>query len=158
MPTPTYTPLATVTLGSTATSVSFSNIPATYRDLILVFDGTLNGNEGLGIRFNDATTNYTDVAMTGNGSSASSGTNSSSSSINIAYIVVAGRNNAIVQIMDYQATDKHKTLLARSNSGQVQAYAGRWASTNAITKVTFLQVGFATISAGSTFSLYGIAR
>jgi hypothetical protein len=157
MPTPTYTPLATVTLGSSATSVSFSSIPSSFRDLVLVFDGTLNENEGLGIRFNDATTGYSDVDMTGTGSSTSSGTNSSSSSINVAYIVVAGRNNVIVQIMDYQATDKHKTILGRANSGSVQAYAGRWASTNAVTKVTFLQVGFATISAGSTLSLYGIA-
>ena len=46
MPTPTYTPLATVTLGTSAASVTFSSIPATYRDLILIFDGTGSGSTG----------------------------------------------------------------------------------------------------------------
>jgi hypothetical protein len=36
MPTSTYVALATTTLGATAASVTFSSIPATYRDLLLV--------------------------------------------------------------------------------------------------------------------------
>ena len=36
MPTPTYTPLANVTLGAAASSVTVGSIPATYRDVICV--------------------------------------------------------------------------------------------------------------------------
>ena len=35
-PVSTYVALATTTLGATASSVTFSSIPATYRDLVLV--------------------------------------------------------------------------------------------------------------------------
>jgi hypothetical protein len=65
MPTPTYTPLATVTLGSSASSVTFSSIPGTYRDLILIFDGTGSGTTGnLRMTFNGSTlSNFTDVRM-----------------------------------------------------------------------------------------------
>jgi hypothetical protein len=51
MPTPTYTPLATVTLGTTAASVTFSSIPATYRDLIFVLSG-LGGSANITLRYN----------------------------------------------------------------------------------------------------------
>jgi hypothetical protein len=36
----TYTPIASITLGATATSVTFSSIPSTYTDLILVMNGS----------------------------------------------------------------------------------------------------------------------
>jgi len=76
MPTPTYTPLATVTLGSTAASVTFSSIPATYRDLILIITAQRTGSPvNVGMRFNgDSGSNYSSVFMTGTGSSAISGT------------------------------------------------------------------------------------
>jgi hypothetical protein len=64
MPTPTYTPLATVTLASTASSVTFSSIPATYRDLVVVHNnfGTVNNDANSNFRFNgDSGSNYSRV-------------------------------------------------------------------------------------------------
>jgi len=82
MPTPTYTPLATVTLGSATSSVTFSSIPATYRDLILIFDGTRTGNNNVQYRFNsDTGTNYSTVIAAGNGS----GTTSSAESLSFLF-------------------------------------------------------------------------
>lgn len=71
---------------------------------------------------------------------------------------------ATINIMDYSATDKHKTTLIRngkqggSNDG-VEAIAGRWANTAAITSLEIFSItgGGITFSAGSTFALYGIA-
>jgi hypothetical protein len=154
MPTPTYTPLATVTLGASASSVTFSSIPATYRDLILVCEYT-NASNGL-LRFNsDTGSNYTYVRMYGNGSSASS-----DSGPDTGFAIATGSSTSgqtsIIQIMDYSATDKHKTVLIRNGlaSTFVNASANRWANTAAITTVSF-QVG--TYGAGSRFDLYGIA-
>jgi hypothetical protein len=166
MPTPTYTPLATVTLGTTASSVTFSSIPATYRDLIVVGHYTASGSSGSTIRFNsDSGTNYSLVAMwSGN---FGPGTVADSNSGGIAWTrnyldETSNRAAGFAQIMDYSATDKHKTVLLRNasvfgsgaNDGGIVATAARWANTSAITTVSITQgIGYV---AGSTFSLYGV--
>jgi len=156
LPTPTYTPLATVTLGGTAASVTFSSIPATYRDLIVVVNAT--GTTGLQarMRFNsDSGSNYSFVRMGGDtfGAASSSGTDTS---------VIIGNftgtpHALIINIMDYSATDKHKTVISRSNvsSSAAEAFANRWANTAAITSVQ-VNTSTSTWAAGSTFSLYGV--
>ncbi len=157
MPQPTYTPLATVTLGSSASSVTFSSIPATYRDLILVISQSGGPNDDERLRFNgDTGSNYSFVRMFGDGSSASS------SSVSTTYIrniggVLSGVHNLIIQIMDYSATDKHKTTLGRGSNAAtlVMATAGRWANTAAITSVNY-SVGSGSFAAGSTYTLYGV--
>ena len=158
MPTPTYTPLATVTLGSSASSVSFSSIPATYRDLIFVIEGT-NSNSGvdIGVRLNsDTGGNYTYVSMWGTGSLAQSGSGTVNL-MNFHYQANTNRFNAILQIMDYSATDKHKTGLSRGNNSSSQTFANamRWANTAAVTSLTCLPSA-GTLSTGTTFNLYGV--
>jgi hypothetical protein len=165
MPTATYTPLANVTLGSSASSVTFSSIPATYRDLILVFEGSVNtGDRVVAIRFNsDSGSNYSRVQMAGTGSSTSSSPLSGTATDFYYQATASQQTNAVVQIMDYTATDKHKSMVSRANTpaAYVFANAHRWASTAAITS---LQVFPATgsygangsFNIGSTFSLYGV--
>jgi hypothetical protein len=76
MPTPTYIPLATVTLGSADSSVTFSSIPATYRDLILVLNGTRSTTSGVRARANaDAGANYPMVYMDAESTTFNSGSN-----------------------------------------------------------------------------------
>lgn len=152
MPTPTYTPLATVTLGTTATSVTFSSIPATYRDLIFVFDGASSGATFGRIQFNgDTGSNYSNVYIKNNGSQTITGDN-----IFFAELQTT-RNNSINQIMDYSATDKHKAVLHRSNAptAHVIANAARWANTAAITSIRVF-LGGGNFTTGSRFDLYGI--
>jgi len=157
MPTPTYTPLATVTLGTAVSSVSFSAIPASYRDLIFVFNGTTTIDDGVGLRFNgDTGSNYSNVRMFGNSGGAGSDT-STTTRIPTTAGNSSLRTAFISQVMDYSATDKHKTVLTRNNitDNNVTAIAGRWANTAAITSVTVLSPG-STITSGSTISLYGV--
>jgi hypothetical protein len=154
MPTPTYTPLATQTLSSTASSVTFSSIPATYRDLILVVNcrHTGSGTQDLIMQFNSDAGNASRVYMAGYSSTTESGTLS-----NIVAQFNDQNNNevGISHIMDYSATDKHKTVLTRTNdSGFVEAMAQRWASTAAINSIRLAYTS--TFAIGSTFSLYGI--
>jgi hypothetical protein len=152
-----YIPLATVTLGSTASSVTFSNIPATYRDLVLVFNGTTAATPDLLLSFNGDTSNiYTNVSMEGNASN-----NAVSYTLTrTGVFLMSGSTNRIMyvaQVMDYRATDKHKTVISRAdNAGpQTIASAGRWPSTSAITSLS-ASAGASTFSVGSTFNLYGI--
>ena len=156
---PTYTPLATVTLTSSASSVTFSNIPATYRDLIILSNGLSDatGNE-IFARFNgDAANNYTFVQVYWASPSAlsNSGTNG---------FAGAGRqqqtnpaSNALM-IFDYSATDKHKSMLVRGdiNSTYTTMLAQRWASTSVINTIA-LTPGSGSFVSQATFSLYGIA-
>jgi hypothetical protein len=156
LPTPTYTPLATVTLGSSASSVTFSSIPATYRDLILVVQGTATGNAVLLTNFNgDTGSNYTRVFMTGTGTAPSTASDTQSSNRIGAFRT--DHCNFIHQIMDYSATDKHKTSLTRQNAAsfEVGAFAGRWANTAAITSVV-ASLSANQFASGCTFSLYGV--
>jgi hypothetical protein len=161
MPTPTYTPLATVTLASAAASVTFSSIPATYRDLVLVslvLQNTTGVRQGV-LRPNNDSFNGTLVYLDGNGSAVFTGTNSIIGTYYLASGPAANTPvSVITQIMDYSATDKHKTILNRSGSSfdPTSSYASRWASTSAITSLVFAPNQGGNFSAGSTFNLYGI--
>jgi len=157
--TDTYRPLATVTLGASASSVTFSSIPATYRDLILIVDGAASTSTNFDVRFNsDTGNNYNYVRMIGLSTGASSSAESNVSSFTQLSLSTSISNN-IAQIMDYSATDKHKTILVRSNgaSGYVVGVAGRWANTAAITSISLApNIGGATFNTGTVFSLYGV--
>jgi hypothetical protein len=168
MPTPTYIALANITLGSSASSVTFSSIPATYRDLVLVIAAASNdSNQTAIMRFNgDTAGNYNMVHMIGTGGgSGSSQTENSVGFLNISKGIGVptslGDVTIISQIMDYSATDKHKTALTRANSVNspfpgTSAQAGRWGNTVAITSVAIALSSGGNYITGSTFSLYGI--
>jgi hypothetical protein len=154
-----------VTLGSAASSVTFSSIPATYRDLIIVSSFTQSSGSTSGaIRFNgDTGSNYSYVIMSGSGDGTFS--NAATSSL----IFVPQFNStadtpvfSTVSVMDYSATDKHKTTLNRDLSTRIDtsratiAAAVRWANTAAITSLEiFMRAG--NFNAGGRFDLYGIA-
>lgn len=169
MPTPTYTPLANLTLSSSATLVSFTSISQSYRDLVLIVNITgVTGTptaQGSGIRVNsDSGSNYNEVAMAGTGSSALSDTSSNQVFLPLSTAEGSVPSVTIVNFMDYSATDKHKTILQRGNrsDSQVNARAQRWASTSAITSIQLYAPDFISgtqdsWNAGSTFALYGIA-
>jgi hypothetical protein len=149
------TALATITLGSAQATVTFGSIPATYRDLRLVVNAYGPGGDNSYCRFNsDSGANYPQVYMYGNGSSAAS----SSSTWSEQYLGTLGTamTTNTLDILDYAQTDKHKSTLVRGNdtTAYVQARAGRWANTAAITSITITCGG--TYSTGSVFSLYGI--
>jgi len=158
MATPTYTPIASITLGSSASSVTFSSIPQDYRDLVLVIQGGTSSASTVSLEIlpNGSSSDGSLVNMIGNGSSATSSTSSK-----IFADFDASDSLAITQVMDYSATDKHKTFLIRSNcvnNPRVVATAGRWAQTTAITSLEISDTGGQTLDSGTTLSLYGIAK
>lgn len=165
MPTPTYTPIASTTLTGTQSSVSFSNLgtlAAGYRDLILVCTpiGTVNQFESLTIN-GDTGANYNLVWMSGNGTTAaSSGGSGYNNIINDQgwdSIRTTYGTQFIYHFFDFSQTNKHKTVLMRTDRADLRtvATAARWANTAAITSITFSQVS-GNLAAGSVFSLYGV--
>jgi hypothetical protein len=158
MPTPTYTPLANLTLGATASTVTFSSIPATYRDLILVIQGTGTAALSATIRFNgDTGNNYNTIRALGTGSSTVADTQTNVSKMEQFAFMTATQTTLLFNVMDYSATDKHKTVLARSGPADNSVWmgAGRWANTAAITSMALI-TSTSTFASGCTFSLYGV--
>jgi hypothetical protein len=160
VPTPTYTPLATVTLASAASSVTFSSIPNTYRDLVLIFTGTRTGNNNVLVRVNgDSGNNYNYVGASSSGSTSSSsgvlGANNFPSTL--ASLQTNSQLNVVWQFMDYSATNKHKSVLTRFSQTGTEAamFANRWANTVAINSIQVF-TGNENFGSGSTFSIYGV--
>lgn len=157
----TYTPIATTTLGSAQASYTFSSISGSYTDLVLVCSMALNAASNPTIQFNsDTASNYSDTWVGGSGSVAASGRQTSVSAGLVAGIGT-GYSPVIINIMNYSNTTTYKTYLSRGSatdqSGQnVSAWAGLWRSTAAINSITILPGGASTISAGSTFTIYGV--
>lgn len=166
MPTPTYTPLANITLTTAVNGVTFSSIPATYRDLVIVFTGTTSATSQPKLRINGLTsTTYQHVRISGDGTSATSGPTGGSvgSSIFLGTLASSTTTNAVqcvINIFDYAQTNKHKTLTFRTDSATTatEAGVGRYPATNAVTNFLIFNGGAGTNWAiGSTFALYGIA-
>jgi hypothetical protein len=154
MPTPTYTPVATVTLASSAATVTFSNIPATYRDLILVVSAT-GGNYSYFTINGLSTSIYNRVRMQGNGTSTF--TSTGNATVGFMADLTTQRTAEVHHFIDYSATDKHKSILSRNNTPDVNtvAQAHRVATTNAITSIS-IAAEASTFGISSTFNLYGV--
>lgn len=158
MPTPTYDLLASSVLGSATSTVTFSSISGSYRDVVIVFNGGVTSRTGQFLEFNGDTTsaNYSNIYAYGSGASAFTG--SAANRIFAEVIENSANNNAIIHIMDYSATNKHKTSLIRVNNATpngVEMRAFRWANTSAITSISLVASGTTWLS-GSSFYLYGI--
>jgi hypothetical protein len=85
----TYTLIESQVLGSSAASVTFSAIPATYTDLVLRVSARTDADDTSLITFNGTTTGYSITRLNGNGATATS--NRSSSAVSIG---ARGMNNA----------------------------------------------------------------
>jgi hypothetical protein len=161
MPTPTYTPLANLTLGSAAISVTFGSIPASYKDLICVVVAQGSTNVSGRIVLNgDTGANYGYQRLSGSGSSASAATESSRTVGFLSSIAQATTTGAIqinINIIDYSATDKRKTIISRADQAAngTEAFSNSWANTAAVTSLEILR-NTGNWAAGSTFALYGI--
>ena len=156
----TYTPIATTTLGSAA-SITFSSIPQTYTDLIIIATVTpaAAGTSNFFIQVNgDSGSNYSWTRMYGNGVSAGSSRNS-----NYGLCMVGDLNTNLqiqINLQNYSNTTTYKTFLSRYGYANFDTgtTVGLWRSTAAITSVSMGQDNVPyTFGAGSTATLYGSA-
>jgi|LakMenEpi03Aug12_release.lakeMendotaPanAssembly.Ray.scaffolds.fasta_scaffold336680_2 hypothetical protein len=158
----TYEPIATTTLGSTATTVSFTSIPGTYTDLVLVTSiKATSADTNQFMRFNsDSGSNYSHTNVYGTGTSALSFQQSSQDKINSVlsgYLVTSQNSPGIYNIMNYSNTTTFKTMISRFNNSSViaQAEVSLYRSTSAITAIEIFTTPD-SFAVGSTLTLYGI--
>jgi hypothetical protein len=162
----TYEPISTTTLGSAQTTVSFSSIPATYTDLVLIMmhksSGIASSINGY-MRFNsDSGSNYSNTQMLGVGAAQSQRASGAT-----AIVWPFDETEWLVtrfNIMNYANTTTFKTTIFRQDAGTygTAAVVGLWRSTSAINAISLTasdNQGGGTADQfviGSTFTLYGI--
>jgi hypothetical protein len=157
----TYEPIATNTLGSNASSVTFSSIPSTYTDLVLSINYIASGGGVYSqLRINsDGGSNYSRIELLGNGSSAyAQKLNNENWLYNSVFASSGNRANALFHFMNYSNTTTFKTVLSRLNAPQntlVQGTVSLWRSTSAINSIN-IQANANNFGTGSSFTLYGI--
>jgi hypothetical protein len=156
----TYEPIQTTTLSSAIDNVTFSSIPNTYTDLVIVANSknvTSNANY-LGFRYNsDSGSNYGYVYLLGSGTTVASGVGTTQSFGRYGNGSTANFEVSFLNIFNYANTNVFKTSISQSNAVASYAisYTSTWRSTSAITSVQlFTDAGNWAI--GSVFTLYGL--
>ena len=165
----TYTLISSNVLGSGATSVTFSSIPATYTDLILITSALSpgGGNNSRGYRFelnSDTATNYSQTWLANSVTTPVSSRETSQTRGRIGGIseTASDVSSVITNFFDYANTTTYKTVLSRSSNlntnGDINIYAGisLWRSTSAITAIKLTMSDNSSFITGSSFKLYGI--
>lgn len=166
----TYTPIATVTLGSAQSSYTFSSL-GSYTDLVIIGSaGFSTAGDEYSFRFNgDTGSNYsfTGIVVPTSGSSATGAGASNQTYGNINRATAASVSSVpdgsfYMRVIGYRNTNFYKGTLSRVGT-VTGTYAGAetavniWRSTSAITSITILTTGGGgNFSAGSTFTVYGI--
>lgn len=162
-----YESIATATVSTATSSVTFSSIPSGYTHLQIRASIVPAGEDNIVIEFNaDNGNNYSAHQIQGDGASATAYAITSSTM----YIMGLMQNNsnapfrAVYDILDYKDTSKYKTV--RGLAGQdgntastgyrVGLHSGNWRSTSAITSIKLYTVYGNFIGANSHIALYGI--
>jgi hypothetical protein len=166
----TYDKIQTITLSSSQTTVSFSSIPLTYTDLIIVCFPSEQTSQSNGLRVRvgnssaDTGSNYSTTFLHGNGTAVGSNRETSATSFGLGWVNApnssVGIYNAICQLQNYSNTTTFKTMINRSNNANqsTETNVGLWRSTVAINTIDiFTSAGASNqLTSGSIFSLYGI--
>jgi hypothetical protein len=161
----TYEKIATTTLGSAASDITFSSIPSTYTDLRLVWVGTTSTTNNLYIQFNSNTANnYSDTWLYGDGSAGSYRVDNQPQ---IWLNIFGSVDTTIpalfeVDIFSY-AGSTFKTVLHaasgdKNGSGGVDRGVHLWRQTSAINTIKIFSQSPTNLKAGTTATLYGILK
>ncbi len=155
--TSTYEKIATTTLGSAASSVTFSSISSAYTDLVAVISAkATTGTPVTQFRINsDSGSNYSRTFMFGDGSSASSSRSSNVTEIGMASINATNFTPHNLSFNNYSNTTTYKTILYKGGLDYPAAQVALWRNTSAISTIDLI-ISSSTYTSGSTFTLYGI--
>lgn len=166
--------LATISLTSTVSSVTFSDIPSNYTHLqirgISRASTSAERNNMFYLTYNgDTAANYSWHALLGNGTSPfAEGAASASiprTGMSTGATALAGNMGpVIIDILDYSNTSKFKTIKAltgfdNNGAGEIYFNSTNWRSTSAVTSITltpFQGNGASSFVANTHFALYGI--
>lgn len=170
----TYTLISSNTLASNVASITFSSIPATYKDLVVRFSARTSissyTNDSLRMRFNGVdTSSYSYIHMRGSGIGGGVTTYVLTPPETSGFAGLINGNNSTsntfangeVYIPNYTSSTQKQfsSFLGQEDNfdtAYVSTLANLSASTSAISSITFLTINDAPLVTGSSFYLYGI--
>lgn len=165
----TYEPIATTTLSSATTTITFSSIPTTYTDLRLVFvtNNTRSGGGAYSLIINnDSGANYSQNTLRGSGTAVSTLSLSAVNQVDGWNDQFGSTipNNFLMATYDFfsYAGSTYKTCLVTGSydwngSGSTLRFVNLWKNTAAISTLTFNALFASTnFAIGTTATLYGI--
>lgn len=158
MPTPTYTPLANITLTSANAAVTFSSISQAYTDLVLIAQAVGGTGHVMITQFNgDASSIYSRVLVKGDSSGVASSNLYSRSYWDWHQVNPIDFSSIKLNVMNYSSTNQHKTIIGTLVNSDVEILTqiGKYGSTNAVTSILTYNTG-GNFPIGSIFTLYGI--
>jgi hypothetical protein len=168
--------IATIVGNASASTITFSSIPSTYKHLQIRFISRRNsggnaGNNSLYLRFNGSSSLiYTSHKLVGNGTTATAASdgvdasemylpNATAGSAQTAGVMSVG----IIDIHDYASTTKNKTVRNITgndsngvNTGYISLSSGLYKATTAVTSISLVDASAIAFATSSVFSLYGI--
>ena len=165
MPTPTYFPIATQTLGSAASTITFSSIPQTYTDLRVVLTNTTLSIAGpVSMIYNGLTSGYGWTNLGGNGTTASSVSVASNGTMSLSWLANLSTtipSTITVDIFSYANSTTNKSCLVtnaqdNNGSGVVEMFSGSKNATTAITSLTLQAGGGGNFNTGTIATIWGI--
>jgi hypothetical protein len=167
-----YDALATVTLSTSASSVTFAGIPTGYKHLqIRAITRTTNGdfNDMIATVNGDSGSNYSwhRILASGSGTPSSSGVSATTAmtlGVDSSPTQTSGVFAAnVIDVLDYASITKNKTFRAltgvdNNGSGYFIYYSGAWYnSSTAVSSITFApQGGAGSFATNTQFALYGV--
>jgi len=167
----TYTLISSNVLSSSAATVSFTSIPATYTDLVVRFSARTDraaAQRDILISFNGTTANYSTTIVFGNGSGTGSTRNSSAyymwfgtvSGETVTANTFASGESYIPNYLASTSKPLSSFVVNEDNAASI-SYVGAWAGLNgntaAVSSLTIQPDGNNFVS-GSSFYLYGISN
>jgi hypothetical protein len=170
----TYVALAKTVLTTTQATVTFSSIPSSYTDLIVLISARTDGSSAsygrdLKLTVNSSSSGYSYTILYGRPNSAGSFRSSSTTDLDIGWGTTptpgqtANTFGSIeIYIPNYVgSTNKAISIIGLSESNNatdaaIGAVAGLWSNTSAITSITIDDYDSTNFVSGSRFDLYGI--
>jgi hypothetical protein len=170
--TTSYESISTVTVSTAVSSISFTSIPSTFKHLQIrgiARTSVADTRESIKLTFNsDTGANYARHSLWGSGSAASAFGASSQNYVLLTDFAAANATSsifgaAITDVLDYQNTNKYKTVRSLGGvdlNSATDVYdglnSGLWMNTNAVTSITLTPFSGSNLTQYSQFALYGI--
>ena len=163
--------IASTTLSTASSTVTFGSIPADYTHLQVRYTSkssyTTGTADSILATFNsDSAGNYSYHFLRGDGSAASA-----SNDVSVTYLWIGNQANSgsgmtsifgvsVIDILDYANTNKYKTIRTlcgydSNGDGRIVLSSSNWRSSSAITSVSFTAAN-GNFQQYSSFALYGI--
>ena len=165
----TYEKISTYTTSTSEATVTFTSIPGTYTDLVIIVNAITTNLCAPRYWFNnDKTTSngYTRIYLYGSGSTV--GSNNETLQYADAFFIGGYQNywsktvnqpaTGIINVFNYAGSGYKNTLNKQYDAGQtgVEMHGGVYYNTAAITRIDLSATGGEYWRANSTFTIYGI--